>query len=254
MTDSTGTKMFFGRIHPERAAINVLNLPTLSVGFSPDVLSKVRIEITVSQVTVRVEGSLHADPATERNAVAVVVQLLVDILGFSNGCGYTVEITGCSTEAGSTIFGVDIPALTEEPLPASLEFKSIAGLFWHDPEGKTRPLRRALADFRRAIQDPDDTAFHCYRAVEALSFYFDSNRAQGWAGLRSSLRLDEQWIKSVLKKPADEIRHGRVVAVSEGDRLRAFRAARLVITRFMMLLYLQVPILPAADYPEVRQE
>lgn len=254
MTDQEDSAVFFGRVHPERANVNISGLPPMQIGFSPDALVEASVRVDVSQVTARVSGALHADPATERNAIRSVAQLLVDIVGFTNGCGYTVEITGCSRQGETTVFGCNIPALAEEPLPSPLDFVAFAALVLNDPDGNRRPLRRALGDFRRAILEPDDTPFHCYRAVEALTYHFDPERSRGWPALRNALHLSEAWIKAELKEPADQVRHGQVTAVTDEVRLRAFRAVRLVIARFTMLLHLRLDELPEQDYPLIASE
>lgn len=251
MTDQEAVAVFFGRVHPERAVVNIDGLSPLRIGLSPDALVEASVRVNVSQVTARVSGTLHPDLATERNAIGSVAQLLVDVLGFTNGCGYTVEIIGSNKNDGTAIFGCDIPALAAEPLEAPVSFGVIANLVLNDTGRKLLPLRRALGDFRRAILDPDDTPFHCYRAVEALTFYFDAERSRGWSALRHALNLDETWIKTELKEPADRIRHGQAVAVTGDDRLRAFRASRTIIARFVTLLHLELPRLPEQDYPIV---
>lgn len=251
MTDQEGDAVFFGRVHPERANVNISGLPSMQIGFSPGALLEANVRVDVSQVTARVSGTLHPDPATERNAIGSVAQLLVDVLGFTNGCGYTVEIIGSNRKGGTTIFGCDIPALAADPLPEPASFEVIASLLLTDSERKRLPLRRALGDFRRAILEPDDTPFHCYRAVEALTFFFDPERSRGWPALRGALHLGEAWIKTELKDPADRIRHGQAMEVTGDDRLRAFRASRTVIARFVALLHSELDCLPEQDYPLV---
>lgn len=252
MPDQEDCVIFFGRVHPERANVNIYGLPPMQIGFSPGELVDASVRVDASQVTVSLSGILHRDPATERNVIGYVSQLLVDVLGFTNGCGYTVEIVGSSRKGGTTIFGCDIPALSADPPAEPATFESIVSLLVSDPEGNRWPLRRALGDFRRAILEPDDTPFHCYRAVESLTFYFDTERSRGWKALRTALGLDEVWIKSELKKPADLIRHGHVVKLTGEDRLRAFRASRTVITRFVALLHSGLDSLPQSEYPPIR--
>src|SRR5262249_51689904 len=156
-------------------------------------------------------------------------------LGWTNGCGYTVEITGEDGPDGHAVFGVEIPILHESPPAAPADFPGIIPLLVRDPSGTMRPLRRALADFRQAVLSPSDTPFYCFRAVEALMYHFARNPRKGRVELCRRLRIDDNWILQNLERPAGEIRHGKLIAVSNEDRVQAFRSARAVIERFVLL-------------------
>ncbi|OAI44079.1 hypothetical protein AYO38_02300 [bacterium SCGC AG-212-C10] len=164
------------------------------------------------------------------------------------GCAYTVEITGRADELGAETFGCDIQGLTNE---MSVTFESLVAAFLRPSIDGSRALRRALADFRRAILEPDDTPFHCYRAVEALSYYFSSEKSSAWDGLRQALNIDREWIKANLQDPAGDIRHGRVVGVTGETRLRTLNAATLVTSRFAVLLLSGTQRLQLVDYPTI---
>lgn len=241
---------YFGRVHPERASLDVLGLPPIRIGYSADSLATINLQIGVSQISVVLTGQLHTEAATQRNAITSITQAIVDALGFVNSCGYRVEITGVARSGKLQVFGVD---LAVESLPDNgsegLDFLGIAGLLLDDPTGRRWQIGRALADYRRAILEPDDTAFHCYRAVEVLIYHFADDRSEGWAALREALNVDKSWIVENLKEPADLIRHGRLVQISSIERTEVLNAARRVISRFCLLQSRQIDKLPLDEFP-----
>lgn len=250
MTEADDTTVFFGRVHPERANVNI-RLPLIHVGFSREGLLKASVQVDLSQFTARVSGALDEDLFTERNGIGSVAQLFVDVLGLTNGCGYTVEIVGCNRNGGTTIFGCDVPALAGDPPQAPADFQGIASLLLADGEGRLFPLRRALGDFRRAILEPDDTPFHCYRSVEALTYYFGKNPRQGRPKMCAALRIDNNWIRRELEIPAGEIRHGKLVTMTGDDRVRALVGARSVLVRFIEFVSLGLDGLPEDGFPVI---
>jgi hypothetical protein len=112
-------------------------------------------------------------------------------------------------------------------------------------------LRHALANYRLAILQPADTFFYCARAVESLRNYFGDKEKAAWAELRRRLRLDEDWLKKNVSKPARPIRHGRPLSVTQLDREIALRCSSLVIERFVALIGQGVDELPADTHPTV---
>lgn len=242
---------FWGHIHPERTDVQ-LSLPELSFGPGPSELTTVQICVAKSQISLRVDGEPPFDLDTLRNVLTSIVTAGVDSLGFANGCGYTVEIVGCHGYLGQRIFGVGIPLLQKLTPNVEDEVARILPLVINDPEGKQRPLRRALTEFRHAILEPDDTPFHCFRAVEALMYYFDRNPRRGREPLCKALQIDNDWLTKTLEVPAGEIRHGKVVPVSESDRARSFRAAKEIISRFITLAESKVNQLSVDRFPVLR--
>src|SRR5580693_5150258 len=96
------------------------------------------------------------------------------------------------------------------------------------------PVRLAIADLRRAISEPSDTVFHCYRAVESIRQEYTvpandkRHRDESWNRLREALaipREDLDWLKDF----AERRRHGEPVDVSHEVRERAIRIAREVV-------------------------
>lgn len=247
-----GPITFFGRVLPERTFVT---LPALDLKFAvpPDAVGKspgaaLRVHINSATVVVRVERSTIGDLLWLRNLVGVLVGSYVDAFGYARGCGYRVEITGSDQADSSNVFGVSMPVLAVGEEDALAAFRVIADLVLNDPEGRARPLRRALADLREAILNADDGPFYCFRAVEALAYAWDHNPRRGMKRMCTDLRLDERWVHETLDRPAAEIRHGKVVFVCDETRVITMLAARAITERFALRLLVGGPLV-ASEYP-----
>jgi hypothetical protein len=243
--------VFSGRVHPERAGVTLTGLPPLKLQIGGHVV-QVALTIASSQVTFRLVGELDLDLPTLKNNVQGIVAMTVDAIGWGNGCGYTIEITSWNGENDAGTFGVDIPVLKRDQPESLADAIGVIKLLLGDSEGKLKPLRRALADFRMAMLSADDTPFYCFRAIESLMFCFGRNTKKGRRELCRCLRIDDNWIRKNLEIPAAEVRHGKIVEVSDNDRQIAFLSARTVIERFITLVSRGVEQLPEAEFSLAR--
>jgi hypothetical protein len=243
--------VFFGRVHPERANVHISPLH-LKFGLPGKVDSEITIEIAASQIVARYSGSLNSiDLLSLRNQIQVITAGIIDAFAWANGCGYTVEITGAQLPDGMTIFGVQIPILMNSDELIQQRVNDALGLILNDASGTYRSLRRALADFRAAMLAPDDTPFYCYRAVEALMFFFDRNSRRATPKMCRRLNIEEKWLQKRLEEPSNEIRHGKIVAVSEIERKIAFESAKVVIERFIVMAKRGIESLPIDEFPMI---
>ncbi|MVZ88209.1 hypothetical protein GPZ74_30350 [Burkholderia pseudomallei] len=87
-------------------------------------------------------------------------------------------------------------------------------------------LHRCLRDLITAMKDPDDVAFHCYRAVESLRQHCIATRsldpkdkATQWKTLREIAGCDESATR-LLEKAAQAPRHGEPEVVPEADAVK----------------------------------
>lgn len=243
--------VFTGRIIPERVAVDVIGLPTLSFGDDPSTLMYVDIFIGCSQIIARVKDEHSStDLLTLKNQVQMIVATIVDSLGWCNHCAYTIEITACSTPTETQVFGVDF-RISDLP-DGTIDAVSLSLLLLNDPEGKLKPIRRAMADYRLAILHPDDTQFYCFRAVECLTYYFERNPRRGRPKLSEVLNIEDEWITKNLEIPAGEVRHGKVKPVSERERQEALESARIVLQRFIRFVHTEDCRLSEEEFPRLK--
>jgi hypothetical protein len=171
----------YGRVLPERANVN-LNpgpIPLICEATETCPAFKLFVSIQLSQITVVGNWpNEHMNLRTFRNQVDSTLRLILDSLGFTNRCGYDLELTSAvEVETGvQTVFGVD------EPFEISPDLPQFASIFL--APGKVLPLRLALGDLREAIRDPQQTAFFAYRAIESVRQHFSSDPIGG--GMRSA--------------------------------------------------------------------
>ncbi len=247
---------FTGRIYPERTAVGITTKDAgleLHLEFRLDSGAQLpaRILIAYSQVVVTIaEPEPFDDVMTLKNQVQSVVSSLADIVGWLNGCGYVAEITSYASSEAQGVFGVQIPVLSAKK--SRLDATTIFGLVLSGLDGIY--LRRSFADLRSAILSPDDTPFFCFRAVEAVTKHFPGTKAKARASMCASLRVDDGWVVAWLQRPANEIRHGAVIPVTDEGRQRSLLAAWEVIERYMVWRISGEAAFPADEFPRLRKQ
>jgi hypothetical protein len=89
-----------------------------------------------------------------------------------------------------------------------------------------------------SIKYPDDTPFHCYRAVEALRIHCAASqkltvsKAEEWAAFRTASASTETELKW-LKDAADPLRHGDLTEMSGESRAEVFKKTWEIVDRYL---------------------
>lgn len=232
---------FYGRVLPERANVNLGAFTFHGARLSDDSKSFVaRVVIEWSQVIVRVsEVRLQVDLPTLKETVAHLVRVLIATIGYTNGCGYEVEIESSMDDAGAhMVYGVQAIELGEAvdgrmvPIREGLSELALSG------EGIC--FRRAILDLQAAARQATDSSFYCYRAIESVMQHFrdggSEKKTDAWEQMRAALRVHKSWIDRV-KPAADVQRHGEFVfEVSAPGRREALFTAWRVVDRFALFL------------------
>jgi hypothetical protein len=235
---------FFGRVIPERIPLG-LNPPIEAAAYlGSGARFSFRLAVHASQIVVQLQGDeLDQNLFTLRNVAADCARDFTDLVGYLQGLSFDVEIISAVNEESRdwTVFGIDIPVLTErrgQPSPHR------GGQYQLEPElldivGRNIAARLALADFRDAIRVPTGTGFFCYRAIEAMmqsmKIAEDEADAAGWEKLRNYLRIDRSAI-AVVQNHAAFPRHGRPYAMTDEDRARVFKITDEIVRRFLEFL------------------
>lgn len=177
------------------------------------------------------------------NLVRDAIQGILDVFSYLMGASINFHLLVVGHPGGAlTLLGNGIRELANRYSNALGESDRILKVLGRQ---STHVLWRAIADFRQAIAYPADTPFYCYRAVESLRYYFDTeNKKRGWEKLRVSLGIEKKTIDSITKH-ADDIRHGKSIFVSEGDRLTYLKIADQVIQKFVDYIEKSDPATPA---------
>jgi hypothetical protein len=191
-----------------------------------------------SQFHVFINGQEPDDLGTFMNEVESIAQGCLDALGFHLATPVRAEITSMVIDGNRLVHRT---LRWPDLLPDSSTL--------HVTEDELRPFveatieeslaRLALADLRRAIESPDDTAFLAYRAVESVRQWFlvgtadnKSAREQSWKDMRATLALEESSLRW-LEKLALSRRHGAVAPPTASERKEAMLLARDVVARFI---------------------
>jgi hypothetical protein len=218
--------IFVGTVRPERT---VLSFSTGLRGIDPGSGNEFAFEVSIilSQMRVTVLSQNKMDKFDLRNIVSGILRDLLAQLGFLWGHSYRVEIDRLLSESASDdwVFGIDIeglaPELTSDEVLTHLEF--IRHLVIRE---KGILIQRALRDLSSAMEEPFDTEFYCYRAIEALVLHHNAVRGKAtskgdaqWKAFRDFSGIEEEGLRR-LQRIANDLRHGNVPSV---NRDAAFR-------------------------------
>lgn len=244
--------IFCGRVYPERANINIDQISFKARYENTEI--KIDFKIEASQIKIRLSGEIQQiSPATLKNITQTFSQNILDILGSTLGCGYEVEITTGVDSDQMLVFGVQESALAEEMLrDPAIEFSRLMNVVFSSSDENSFQLRRSLGDLRQAIRFPEDTAFHCFRAVEALTYCFGRNNSKGMDPLCKALNIDRDFILKTLEIPGGAVRHGKMVPMSGEARNLAFRSSAQIIKRYVHLKESKLDQLPEDRFPLLR--
>lgn len=201
-----------------------------------------------AEVPIALEGE---EVLTLRNLIRDLLHLHLDCLGYERASAYTpifVEMVLPSGESHPLDMSVEI--YLEGDFVVSRD--KLQDLARHSPH-----LMQALSDHRMAIIRPTDTAFHCYRAVEAIRHGIakmrdldpDEEDGATWDALNDALNTSEEWFKP-LTSAAKSARHGDPRPTSHTERIEFISMTRLVIYRFIEFLRNGGEGLDSNDYPE----
>lgn len=235
------TYIFTGRVIPERALLDISEVP-LKVLASEDVPEgDLFIEVIKSQISIRFMASGEVGNVfTLRNIIEDAARMLLDTAGYFAGYGYDMEIVQMlrSDSAEKYVFGIDVPALAGICEKAGL---TVNDIFAALSKSDGYYLRHALADVREAIKSPKDTGFFCYRAIESLkNCCVARDRVTGedaaWELFRNSLSISKQEIMEI-KSFADPVRHGNYLQakpMTDTDRADVFTKTWDIINKYIL--------------------
>lgn len=229
-----------GRVHPERAGIS---FDRVAMTFEDGGSAVASCES--SQITVALEHKKLGDWQQATIAAEQVAAVVVGALGFSLGCGYSVELVQATDEDGSPhLNGVHL----ENPKGGSgLGFKAQKDVFdraFH-LAGHDSSFRFAVKDYLTAIVDDKDCATYCYRAIDSIRSAFAAKGGDGWKEMHAALGTKQEAIKSVVKDFADPVRRGKWTDTRPTDK--DIRWKMLVLTRDVLMKYLDREIRSSAN-------
>lgn len=133
------------------------------------------------------------------------------------------------------------------------ELAQYAGILAKEPA-----LPRILGELRNSIMFPNDTAFHCYRAIETIRGHFDrrlglggsDDRGPAWQAMRGAIRFDRTYIQAI-QDSAEAQRHGTRSPMTAEQRVEAMRRTWKIVDRFIVYIDRGFQTLPDADYTQL---
>lgn len=209
MSDWEYRYIFHGDVHPNRASVS-LDLDPFTVETEQGEL-EVDLSIFASKITVIVASEIEWYHLDLRNIVRSLVRSHINAFAYSVGYYYDMEISSVILPDDTRItFSIEHPALSdvlEEKNSNELIRRAInAG----NGEGG-QYSRRAISDFRDALEFADDTTFYCYRALESLKQFYaeeEMDDTKMWDNLWDELEMDNDLAVGEMNEFSKDLRHG----------------------------------------------
>ncbi len=231
---------FYGVVHPERAQITVqTGFQIASPSSENDTLF---ISIINNQVYIKLSSpNTYGDIDTLRNNVRTVVQDMLDMVGYIKGFGYELEIIRIiNLEKGiNYVYGVNIPVLEKRGAEKDLN-KEIEKMLTYITRCKEYGvfIRMCLRDLNYAMRIPEDTGFHCYRAIEALrnfcaKKYCIEKEYDQWRKLTEISGYGKEKME-FMREFAFPSRHGELKPITNEERARIFTDTWDIVDSFLM--------------------
>lgn len=237
MSNEEKNYIFFGRIHPERCAVD-LKIPPFKFNTS-NFNAEIDFIITKSQLIIKLKTSKDIEIYTLKNYVEEVIRSAVDSYGYLTGRGYDVEIISAINPNNEyDTFSIEIPALAKFRESNMMKIEDIfKGVL------KSSNFSKVLFNIREAIRQPADTGFFCYRAIESIRQDFlpkeeddkKKARTKSWKNLNEKLLIDRNFTKT-LEEFATPLRHGESMDISDEKRAKLFLTTYKIIDRYIIYL------------------
>ncbi|MDO8751549.1 MAG: hypothetical protein Q7K03_10485 [Dehalococcoidia bacterium] len=252
--------IFLGTLHPTRLPFNITNV----LHFEQDVpLLDDRFVLDQGSLEIR-NGKFQLTLETTETPVHIptlkiraeeIIRGIVDFCGYVSGFVYFIDIESVAEDHGNPRrFGMGAKEIADDrPQRPVQELAQYALILAKEPS-----LPRILGELRNSIMFPNDTAFHCYRAIETIRGYFDrrlglkesDDRARAWRTMREALRFDRSYIQAI-QDSAETQRHGKRRPMTAEQRVEAMLHTWNVVDRFIVYIDRGFQILPDADYTQL---
>jgi hypothetical protein len=180
--------------------------------------------------------------------VRTYTQNLIDAIAYCWGGAFDLEIISLTKPDATQIeFDVFDPEIAKSTSDRPLSINEVLVISTGNPF-----LQRALGELRGSIREPEDTGFHCKRAVEAIRHHFqgEDNDSEGWRKMRETLNLSIETLKK-LNDFGTPQRHGEMPFMTYEQRKRDMKLAWSVVDRFVVFLSSGQMQLSQVDFPVV---
>lgn len=173
-----------------------------------------------------------------RNIVKSWVNDVSAVFGFVIGHAYEVEIRQvlCESLNIDYVFGIDIPCIKERSKDIDID-KKISDLIKKSGGECGLYIRRCLNDLNMALKHPDDTAFYCFRGLEALKqccrYVFEINEEKKqWERLSEITGFGRDDIEFI-RTGAFPARHGDISLIDAEGRVKMLERTWDIVEAFI---------------------
>ena len=160
--------LFQGVVLPERAQLS-LNVSFRFKHLISSVDATASISIVLNQVSVWIDTDVEWNVYDLRNVVRTMLQNELAVIGYLKGYAYDIDVRRVLNRVRCIdhVFGIEILDIEKRKTGIDLD-AAISAIRVKTAGDEGVFLHRCFNDLVSAMKNADDTAFYCYRALEAL--------------------------------------------------------------------------------------
>lgn len=166
-------------------------------------------------------------------AIEFVIRPWVDLYCYIKSYNYDIEIETAFDIANHSVIQFSVQGEFDIDRSESEEAELFKYFFELFNLKQYLYLKDIIADYRRAISEPAETAFYCYRAIETIRIYGFQDK---WNELNNTLGYQKDDYDLLLELSKSK-RHGNNPLISGTTRSEIMKFTRVLIDKFLRYLY-----------------
>lgn len=215
---------FIGIVLPERAQMSLSFNHDITLGDGAS--GHINCSVINNQLLAVMTIDSEMDVLSLRNLTHLMIQNHFSAVGFYTGHYYDVRIERVYNDDLSLNYVYGIENRDIKDFWGEIDLLDLMNQYTHKASGQQGIfINRCLGDLMNALKNVEDAAFFCYRAIETLRNHnslrenlINVSETRQWESFRNNAHCERAEIEFA-KKYADDLRHGRPVALS-GEEIR----------------------------------
>jgi hypothetical protein len=197
---------------------------------------EVRVQVRRGKINALVAANADLDPQTVVNVLRSDLATVIDTLAYRDGCGWHIEVLalkGVHPPVDFVWTGYVDELRADDRESTATEEQAYFAI------NVSSRVSDALADLRRAMREPWDSASYCQRAIEMARRYWEDSlglsEKDAWTAMRRDLNVSENAIR-IVTPAGNRQRHGHRFSVTSVEQGANLVVASSVITRLIFFL------------------
>jgi hypothetical protein len=215
--------IFHGLVLPDHVKLSVWDYFEFTHP-SSGAVGRAKMSIVDNKIEVSVESDHPWKIYDLRNVAKYIVQSHLAMYSYLTGNVHEFSLTRVVSPSRGIdhLFEIDIPCIAELRKSVDVQ-EGMRKIKEKYATPGSMLLNRCFKDLASALNDADDTAFYCYRAIESLRLHCgvvhgipETNKKAQWAKFHELAGCSEASVR-VLEEAATPLRHGGVTGITDEE-------------------------------------